>query len=100
MKTKIKILIVSFVIAAAAVTGFNLAQENRHLNVSLADISVMARADGESGGGGTGSCMEGGGTMVAGAYRCDDPGSPQIPKYNCGTPWWIRTGTKLVTCSK
>ena len=49
VKTKIKILIVSFVIAAAAVTGFNLAQENSNMDVSLADIAVMARAtDGEN----------------------------------------------------
>jgi hypothetical protein len=47
MKTKIKILIASFVIAAAAVTGFNLAQENSNMDVSLADIGVMAQASGE-----------------------------------------------------
>ena len=50
MKTKIKILIVSCVIAAAAVTGFNLAQNSNNMNVTLADIAVMARAGGESGG--------------------------------------------------
>lgn len=44
-----KILLVSCVIAVAAVTGFNLAQENSNMDVSLADISVMAQADGESG---------------------------------------------------
>ena len=50
MKTKIKILIVSCVIAAAAVTGFNMAQNSNNMDVTLADIAVMARADGESGG--------------------------------------------------
>ena len=49
MKRKIKILLVSCIIASAAVTGFNQAQENRKMDVSLADIAVMARADGESG---------------------------------------------------
>ena len=47
MKSKIKILIVSCVIAAAAVTGFNMAQNSNNMDVSLADIAVMARADGE-----------------------------------------------------
>ena len=45
MKTKIKILIVSCVIAAAAVTGFNMAQNSNNMDVTLADIAVMARAD-------------------------------------------------------
>ena len=58
MKTKIKILIVSCVIAAAAVTGFNMAQENSNMDVSLADIAVMARADGESGGGLECDCVD------------------------------------------
>jgi hypothetical protein len=49
MKTKIKILIVSCVIAAAAVTGFNLAQNSNNMDVTLADISLMAMARGESG---------------------------------------------------
>jgi hypothetical protein len=49
MKTKIKILIVSFVIAAAAVTGFNMAQESSNMDVSLADIAVMQMAIGEPG---------------------------------------------------
>jgi hypothetical protein len=47
MKTKIKILIVSCVIAVSAVKGFNMAQNINNLDVSLADIAVMARADGE-----------------------------------------------------
>ena len=37
--------------AAAAVTGFNMAQNSNIMDVSLADIAMMARADGESGGG-------------------------------------------------
>ena len=49
MKTKIKSLIVSFVIAAAAVMGFNLAQESSNMDVSLADIAVMEMAIGEPG---------------------------------------------------
>jgi hypothetical protein len=49
MKTKIKILIVSFVIAVAAVTGLNLAQESSDMDLSLADIAVMAKATGEGG---------------------------------------------------
>ena len=48
MKTKIKILIVSFVMAAAAVTGFNMAQNSNNIDVSLADIAVMAKAGSES----------------------------------------------------
>jgi len=53
MKTKIKILIVSCMIATAAITGFNFAQNGSNIDVSLADIAVMAKADPESGG----SCM-------------------------------------------
>ena len=49
MKTKIKILIVSCVIAAATVTGFNLAQNSNNMDVTLADIALMAKARGESG---------------------------------------------------
>ena len=32
---------------ATAVTGFNLAQENSNVDVSVADIAMMAEADGE-----------------------------------------------------
>ena len=49
MKTKIKIFIVSCVIASVAVTGFNLAQNSNNMDVTLADIAVMASADPESG---------------------------------------------------
>jgi hypothetical protein len=47
MKTKIKILLVSCVIAAVAVMGFN--QESSNMDVSLADIAVMEMAIGEPG---------------------------------------------------
>ena len=49
MKTKIRILIVSCMIATAAITGLNLAQDSNSMVVTLADIAVMAKADGESG---------------------------------------------------
>lgn len=50
MKTKFKFLLVTCVIAAVAITGFNFVQNGSNIDVSLADIAVMARADGESGG--------------------------------------------------
>ncbi len=56
MKTKIKILIVSCMIATAAITGLNLAQDSNSMVVTLADIAVMAKADGESGGGNEVDC--------------------------------------------
>jgi hypothetical protein len=49
MKAKIKILIVSCMIATAAITGLNLAQDSNSMAVTLADIAVMAKADGENG---------------------------------------------------
>ena len=49
MKSKIRFIIVACFIAGVAVTGFNMAQNHNSLDVSLADIAVMARADdGES----------------------------------------------------
>ena len=47
MKSKIRFIIVACFIAGIAVTGFNMAQNNQSTGVSLADIAVMARADGE-----------------------------------------------------
>ncbi|MEX2410986.1 MAG: hypothetical protein WD607_06360 [Candidatus Paceibacterota bacterium] len=56
MKTKIKILIVSCLIATAAITGLDLAQDSNSMVVTLADIAVMAKADGEGGDCPGGSC--------------------------------------------
>ena len=49
MKTKFKFLLVTCLIAAVAITGFNFVQNGSNIDVSLADIAVMAKADGESG---------------------------------------------------
>jgi len=50
MKSKIRLIILACFIAGVAVTGFHMAQNNQRMGVSLADIAVMAMADGESGG--------------------------------------------------
>jgi len=50
MKKKILISLIACFIAAGSVIHFNLAQNASMLDVSLADISVMAQADGEQGG--------------------------------------------------
>ena len=51
MKKKILISLVACFIAAGSFIGYNLTENTSKLDVSLADISVMAQADGESGGG-------------------------------------------------
>jgi hypothetical protein len=48
MKTKIKFLLVSFTITAIAITGFHFVQNGSNVDVSLADIVVRVKADGES----------------------------------------------------
>lgn len=48
MKSKIRLIIVVCFIAGVAVTGFNMSQNNQSTGVSLSDIAVMARADGEN----------------------------------------------------
>ena len=48
MKTKFKFLLVSCAIIAIAITGFNFVQNGSNADVSLADIVVSAKADGES----------------------------------------------------
>lgn len=47
MKKKILISLVACFIAAGSIIHFNLAENISRMNVSLADISVMAQADGE-----------------------------------------------------
>jgi len=49
MKTKIRILIASCMIAAVAISGINLVQDNDNMVVTLEDMIVTAKADGESG---------------------------------------------------
>jgi hypothetical protein len=49
MKKKILLSLVACFIAAGSFIHFNLAQYNNNSDISLADISVMAQADGESG---------------------------------------------------
>ena len=51
MKKKILISLVACFIAAGSFIGYNLTENTSRLDISLADISVMAQADGESGSG-------------------------------------------------
>ena len=98
MKTKIKILIVSCVIAAAAFTGINMAQNNQSTGMTLADIAVMAKADGESGGGEGSTCLLSGGSIWAWTYACSDPGYPTLPKYQCSGTMILRSGSSIREC--
>ena len=52
MKKKILISLVACFIAAGSFVHYNFAQNNYNMDISLADISVMAQADPENGGGG------------------------------------------------
>ncbi len=49
MKKKILISLVACFIAAGSFIGYNFAQNNHNMDISLADISAMAQADGENG---------------------------------------------------
>lgn len=49
MKTNIKILLVSCVIATFTTISISMAQDKNNLDVTLANIILTAKADGESG---------------------------------------------------
>ena len=49
MKNKIIISLVACFIAAGSFVHYNFSQNNHNNDISMADISVMAQADGESG---------------------------------------------------
>ncbi len=49
MKNKIRFIVLACFITAVAVSGVNLSQNHNSLDVSLADISVLAQAEAESG---------------------------------------------------
>ncbi len=51
MKKKMLISLVACFIAAGSFVQYNFADNNQNMNFTLADISVMAQADGESGSG-------------------------------------------------
>ncbi len=51
MKKKIILALTACLFAAGSIINIHLAQNNHNLDVSLADIAVMAQADGESGNG-------------------------------------------------
>ncbi len=48
MKKKIILALTACLFAAGSIIHYNLAENTSRLDVSLADISVMAQADGES----------------------------------------------------
>ncbi len=49
MKKKIILALTACLFAAGSIINMHLAQNNNYTDISLADISVMAQADGESG---------------------------------------------------
>ncbi|MFW6222322.1 MAG: hypothetical protein ACOC3T_01790 [Bacteroidota bacterium] len=98
MKRKIFISLATFLFAS--ITFYNVQVSQNNGDISLEHIALMAEASDESGGGEIVKCMVSGGGLWASAYRCDDPGYPTLPQYKCGTPFWPRTGRKLVQCFK
>ena len=49
MKKKIILALTACLFATGSILNMHLAQNDQNTNISLADISVMAQADGESG---------------------------------------------------
>lgn len=47
MKKKILLSLVACFIAAGSLIGYNFSENNYNMDISLADISIMAQADGE-----------------------------------------------------
>ena len=86
MKKKILISLVACFIAAGSFVHYNFAQNNHITDISLADISVMAQADGESGGR-SNECWTN--ATMGGIYTITPCGAYDggwIPPYECGTP--------------
>jgi hypothetical protein len=69
-------------------------------NVFGSDPTMPEPPPGDQGGGaGINYCMKPGyGGVIAGSYRCDDPGYPTDPPNKCGGIWWIRSGNGLARC--
>ena len=85
MKKKILISLVACFIAAGSFIGYNLTENTSRLDVSLADISVMAQADGENGNKPNYcrdlvnyTCYE-----YENKYDCFHMTEPVYPPYNC-----------------
>lgn len=72
MKKKILLIIAGGFIAGIAMINTKIELAERNMNVSISDISVMALADGESGG-------------LNCASLCPNPGLGCIIKYENGT---------------
>ncbi|MFW5700465.1 MAG: hypothetical protein ACOCWM_02145 [Cyclobacteriaceae bacterium] len=87
MKKKILLSLVACFIAAGSFIGYNFAENNHNMDISLADISVMAQADGESGG--TTTCYKGGGGLWSGSVPTCQTGCPYV---------WLSNYSKTGTC--
>ena len=98
MKKKIILALTACLFAAGTIIHYNLAENTSRMDVSLADISVMAQADGESGGGGTTYCYLTGGGIWVYARTCIDPGYPTLPRWQCGSSQMISNGLRLEQC--
>ena len=94
MKRKIILALTACLFAAGSIINMHLAQNDQNTDISLADISVMAQADGESGGD-NGYCYQD--YHLGGLFTitpCVYYGADWSPPYVCGTPmsfcshWW------------
>lgn len=72
MKKRILLILSVVIISVVAMTNFNFIQSDHSIHVSLAEISVMAKADLESGGGGCESACPNPGAGCF--YRVKDSG--------------------------
>ncbi len=71
MKKKIILALTACLFAAGSIINMHLAQNSHNTDISLADISVMAQADGESGGGGYTCYHTWNGTWIGGWHIID-----------------------------
>ncbi len=70
MKKKIILALIACLFAAGSIINMHLAQNSHAMDVSLADISVMAQADGEHGGGTAYCCPNFFDCEVRNGYLC------------------------------
>ncbi len=87
MIKKLILIVTVCLFAAGSIINMHLAQNDQNTDISLADISVMAQADGESGG--TTTCYKGGGGLWSGSVPTCQTGCPYV---------WLSNYSKTGTC--
>ena len=98
MIKKLILIVTVCLFAAGSIINMHLAQNDHNTDISLADISVMAQADGENGGGDPKYCYLTGGGIWVYARTCIDPDYPTLPRWQCGSTQMIYNGLRLEQC--